>query len=249
MASRVGASNLTEKTEAPAENTRYLNFPFEKRRVFDENYLQQVIIELRFPTLLKLKEEEPSEIQQQIRNRFPLYSPGQRMQVTPLGSTQPEPVYEFANRAGDPRVQLSASNLVLTSTRYESFDKFITEIEFLIQKCLPYMQTDFFTRIGLRYINSIGGIPNTATGYSQWINTALLSALNDGAIGTVNNMKSEIAGPLKDGGNYNFKYGLSPAEPNRTFVLDYDYGRENVEAEETVEILRSFHKVHFEFFR
>lgn len=79
---------MTEKTEAPAENTRYLNFPFEKRRVFDENYLQQVIIELRFPTLLKLKEEEPSELQQQIRHRFPLYSPGQRMQVTPLVTTQ-----------------------------------------------------------------------------------------------------------------------------------------------------------------
>ena len=61
-------------------------------------------------------------------------------------------------------------------------------------------------------------------------------------------MKSEISGHLKGGGYYNFKYGLSPEQPNRTFVLDYDYGKEDVDVDDTLEVLKSFHNVHFNFF-
>lgn len=227
---------------------RYLSFPEVERKVFEQNYLDRAIIELRFPTLLRLKEKEPAEIQESIREQFPQYNTSQRMQMTPLGSTEPEPAYQFADRKGDPVVDLTASNLILVSHQYESFDVFIGKIEFLIERCLPLIKTDFFTRIGLRYINNIAGIPNSHDGFSQWINPALLSAIGGTEIGTVSNMKTEITGNLEAGGTYNFKYGLSPPQPNRTFVLDYDYGKADVDVLSTIEILNGFHDLHFSFF-
>lgn len=239
---------MSEQANESEESIRYPKFPKVKRKVFSRNYLDQAIIELRFPTLLRLKEKEPAEIQDSIREQFPQYTANQRMQMTPLGSTEPEPIYRFADRKGDPHIELSSSNLVLITKRYQSFEVLEKKIKYLIERCLPFIKTDFFTRIGLRYVNNIAGIPNSFEGFNQWINPALLSAISGGEIGTVGDMKSEITGRLEKGGTYNFKYGLSPAQPNRSFVLDYDYGKLDVDVASTLETLSSFHDLHFSFF-
>ena len=54
---------MPEQTEKREDTVRYFNFPKVERKVFERNFLDQVIIELRFPTLLRMKEKEPSEIQ------------------------------------------------------------------------------------------------------------------------------------------------------------------------------------------
>jgi uncharacterized protein (TIGR04255 family) len=239
---------LSEQSDESEKSISYSKFPKVERKVFSHNYLDQVIIELRFPTLLSLKEREPKDIQNSIREQFPLYSPTQRMQVTPLGSTEPEPIYQFADRKGDPYIELSSSNIVLIAKHYQSFQVFEEKIEFLIERCLPFIKTDFFTRIGLRYVNNIAGIPNSLEGFNQWINPKLLSSIGGEEMGSVGDMKCEITGLLEKGGTYKFKYGLSPAQPNRSFVLDYDYGKLDVDVDSSLETLNSFHDVHFDFF-
>lgn len=235
---------------AQDSDIRYLNFPEVERHVFPNNFLDLVVIELRFPTLLRLKKAEPLEIQEAIFGEFPIYQSSQTMQMTPLGTTEPEPSYEFTSRKRNYKVQLSASNLVLETRDYTSFEDFLAKVEYLIGACIPLIKTDFFTRIGLRYINKIGGLPNVRNETLKWVHPSLLGPVATNEIGTVGSMKGEIAGKIESGANYNFKYGLAPLDSgsDRTFILDYDYSRQDVEVDEVVGYLNEFHNLHLPFF-
>ena len=48
-------------------------FPDAKRTIYKNNVLEQVICQLRFPTILKIDTEVPSRFQEVIRHRFPIY--------------------------------------------------------------------------------------------------------------------------------------------------------------------------------
>lgn len=230
--------------------TTTFHFPEVKRRVFKQNFLDTAVIELRYPTYLRLNEKEPIEISESIRGRFPIYEQNSEMQLTPLGTTEPRRVYRFATRQQDPFVEISASKLVLITRKYRSFEDFSSHIEYLIENVISHLDTTFFTRIGLRYINKVSGMQQGGTDILDWINKKLITLVADGDMGVVSNMKNELTGQF-DGGSYTFRYGLSPLSPSskeRSFLLDWDYYRENIEVQDCVECLKAFHNVHFPFF-
>ncbi len=225
------------------------DFPRVERKVFKQNFLDTVAIELRYPTYLRLKEKEPLEISESIRNRFPLYEHSKEMQMTPLGTTDPEPVYQFYTKGKDPTLSISASNLVLVTKKYQSFENFSSHIDFLIKEAIPHVDTTFFTRVGLRYINNISNIQQDGSDIREWINSKLISVLVSGEIGTIDNMKHELSGQLSDGAGYTFRYGLSPlSNERRKFILDWDYYKGDVEVTDCMDLLKTFHDVHFQFF-
>ena len=225
------------------------NFPVVERRVFDRNFLDTVVIELRYPTYLRLKEKEPLDISESIRERFPIYEPRKDIQITPLGTTDPQSIHTFTTRKKDPVVSISTSNLALTTKKYKSFEDFSSYIAFLIERVIPHVDTTFFTRVGLRYINNVSGIQQSGEDILEWINSDLVKPVAGGEIGTIGNMKNELSGPLKGEGGYTFRYGLSPpSQKTRTFVLDWDYYKEDVEVTDCMDLLKAFHHVHFPFF-
>ena len=225
------------------------NLPEIERKIFRCNFLDTVVIELRYPTYLRLKEKEPIEISEAIRERFPIYDPGREMQMTPLGSTDPQPVYNFTTRARDPILNISTSHLALETKKYKSFENFSSYVEYLIERVIPCLDTTFFTRVGLRYINSISGMRNSGGDILEWINHDLVRPAGGGEIGVISNMRNELAGPLPDVGDYTFRYGLSPPSTEaRKFVLDWDYYREDVEVTDCMGLLKTFHDFHFPFF-
>ena len=229
---------------------RTFNFPEVERKVFKKNFLETVVIELRYPTYLRLNEGEPLQISEMIRDEFPIYEHSSEMQVTPLGTTKPQPVYKFTTRQEDPVLEISASKLVLVTQRYRSFDVLSSHIDYLIENVVPHLDTTFFTRIGLRYMNRVAGIQQGGIDILDWINNSLIAPVAGGEIGTINNMKSEITGQF-DEGDYTFRFGLSPLSNQsneHSFLLDWDYYREDVEVQECMLNLKAFHDVHFPFF-
>ena len=172
------------------------NFPAAERKVFERNFLDTVVIELRYPTYLRLKEKEPLDISEAIRERFPRYVLEKKMQMTPLGTTDPLPVYTFATKAKDPVMSISISNLALTTKKYKSFENFSSHVAFLIERAIPHVDTTFFTRVGLRYVNKVAGIQKTGEDILEWINHDLVSPVAGREIGTINNMKNELTGQL-----------------------------------------------------
>ena len=101
----------TKKAATQTKEITYFRFPPVDRKVFDQNYLDTVIIELRYPTYLRLREKEPLEISEAIRSKFPIYDLGRKMDMTPLGTTDSQPIYTFTPRQKDPVFELSASNI------------------------------------------------------------------------------------------------------------------------------------------
>lgn len=226
-----------------------LNFPEAKRKVFSHNYLESVVIDLRYPTYLQLKEKEPLDISKSIRKRFPIYEQSTRMQMTPLGTTDPQPVYRFITREKDPILDILPSTLVLSTKKYKSFDDFSSHIEFVIEKAIPHLDTTFFTRVGLRFINKVIGIQPEGDDLLEWINNDLIKPIGGGNLGTISDMKNELSGPLLEGGGYTFRYGISPSRDDQlNFMLDWDYYREDVGVKDCMELLNSFHDIHFPFF-
>ena len=237
------------KVDKKNNETTYCHFPAVERMVFDSNYLETVLTELRYPTYLRLKEKEPVEISEAIRKQFPIYDSSRQMQMTPLGTTDPQPVYIFTTRRRDPVLELSASKIVLITKKYTSFESFSEYIDFLIKQCMPHLDATFFTRVGLRYINSVPGIHKTGKDLLEWINNDLVRPVGIREIGPVSDMKSSLSGPLAGGSNYTFRYGFSPmSQEARKFMLDWDYYSEDVEADNCMDLLKAFHKVHFPFF-
>ena len=231
------------------KNLASFSFPSVERSVFERNYLHTVVIELRFPTFLRLKEKEPIEISESIRQRFPIYEPAKEIEVTALGTTDPQPMYKFTTRSRDPVLSISTSKLALVTKNYKSFDDFISHVDYLINSAIPYVETTFFTRIGLRYINNVSGFKEGGLDVVDWINEDLIRPVGRRALGAIHVLENKLAGSLENGGGYTFRYGLSPpTEENRKFVLDWDYFREDVEVCDCIQLLKTFHNLHFPFF-
>ena len=225
------------------------NFPEVERKVFKENFLDTVSVDLRYPTYLRLKYKDPVDISESIRTKFPRYELNKEFEVPPIGTTEPEPVYRFATVQRDPVLSITTSKLVLTTKRYKSFEEFSSYIRFLINEAIPHVDTTFFTRVGFRYVNKISNFQSNRGDILDWINDALVMPISGNEIGSVSNMKSEMTGPLLQGASYTFRYGLiQPQNQPLQFVLDWDYYKEDVEVTACMDLLEYFHELHFQFF-
>lgn len=225
------------------------DFPIVEHKVFKRNFLDTVSVDLRYPTYLRLKYNDPVDISDSIRKLFPRYEHSKEMEMTPLGTTDPEPLYKFATVQKDPILSISTSKLVLTTKKYTSFKDFSSYIKYLIEQAIPHVDTTFFTRIGLRYVNKISGIQPSGENILDWINNSLVMPITRTELGTISDMKSELTGPVLEGASYTFRYGLSPPSYQpRQFILDWDYYKEDVEVTECMDILEKFHDLHFQFF-
>ncbi len=232
----------------PVNSNQYFQFPEVPREVFDKNYLDQVIVEIRYPTYLHLKETAIPEISDKLRKDFPRYEAGETRQVTPAGVTEPEAVFSFSNRQNNFKIEVTSSRVVLSTHDYQSFENFLNNFKYVLDNCIPSLKAPFFTRIGLRFINNIKDISADGNDLADWINSDLVRPIGT-EIGSVFTMKNEITGPLECGGRYGFRYGLAPPEvKSRHFILDYDYFNEDVEADACIDLLDDYHKLHFPFF-
>lgn len=145
-------------------------FPEAKRTIYKNNVLEQVICQLRFPTILKIDTEVPSAFQEIIRHRFPVFKqtnegvdPG-----FPDGIAQliPQEFIESFAMRGNLRFQFLSSDrkwtvsltrefVALSTTDYTSWEEFCENMDLIIRGLLEVYAPAFITRVGLRYQNVI----------------------------------------------------------------------------------------------
>ena len=143
-------------------------FPETERVIYAVNPLEQVICQLRFPTILKIEAETPAGFQERIREQFPQYQeksefaailPPELVQILSqevIQSLKPsQKVYEFATNDGSLTVRLSSGFVSLTSSRYERWEGFYGGLQIALYALKEVYAPDHFTRIGLRYRNLI----------------------------------------------------------------------------------------------
>jgi len=231
--------------DAPAPPAKPLNVPRADAARFSKNLIRLAVCELRFPTLFELEAERPLEFNKAVRKEYPLHDLVKNVNVNP-GSLAQSNAHSFRSKKGGWTVTLRAAALSLETSSYDSFAQFEKRLGFVLKAAEGTIDSDFFTRVGLRYINAVPFAPSEV---KQWVNPALVSPLGEGTFGDVEEHWQRVRGPTTVGG-YCFQHGLGtdPQAGRREYILDFDFYREDVTIPETLSIVRQLHDQEYAMF-
>jgi len=229
-----------------ASSPTTLNLPDVPLVEFERNFIKAAVCELRFPTLLEFETKPPVQLQRELRRDYPHYEPEQSVSVG-AGAVGREIRYLFKSRKKDWTVSFRASAIALETTSYTNFEEFSERLKDLLVKSQRLLDSDFFTRVGLRYVDEI---PIEDGDLSGWIGDALVAPLIQGVYGTVEHFLQEVRG-FTDVGRYTFKHGIrDSARPEpQVYYLDFDFYEENVPFELAHSLVTQFNHQSFRFFR
>jgi uncharacterized protein (TIGR04255 family) len=145
-------------------------FPEVQRVIYNKNPLEKVICQLRFPPILKIDAEIPSQFQDKIRNNFPNFqektelkveiSPGMEGKIPydllkHLAQTHGNKNYEFSSEDGIWKINLTRNFLSLTTSKYERWEEFKDKLTYPLRALTDIYSPAYFLRIGLRYVDVI----------------------------------------------------------------------------------------------
>lgn len=243
-------------------------FPESDRIIFANNPLQQVICQLQFPEILKIASELPSNFQDRIRPQYPYYEEEKvhlpegisRVvveQLSNIGSLKiPEgPNHKFTSEDKKKHVNLTQSFIALTHNGYKSWENFSEEMNLVAKALDEEYKPNFYTRIGLRYIDIIerekiglGGIA-----WSELLNSALIGLLGDTTLQTaLSRMNSEAEFDISTEGisKVRLRHGLIYRNNQEQYLIDTDcYTEERSEFDAIPSILDSFNRTAGNLFR
>lgn len=229
-----------------AESPTPLHLPAVEEVEFERNFIKTAVCELRFPTLLEFEAKPPVQLQKALRKEYPHYEPAEAVSVGPAGVGR-ETRYLFKSRKKDWTVAFKASAIALETARYTNFAEFSQRLETLFAKSRVLLDTDFFTRVGLRYINQI---PIEDEKLIGWVRDDLVSPLTQGVYGTVARLFQEVRG-FTDIGRYTFRHGMEGLgeEKSKVYSVDFDFYEENVPFDSMLSIVSQFNQQNYRFFR
>lgn len=140
-------------------------FSDHERCIYPRHSLQEVICQLRFPTILTIGTREPADFQEAIRAEFPRYLVKQDIpapKIAGVGTEHPTvenlpPIvnYHFISSDGAWKLNLAPSFIALSTLRYTSWEDFARKLDQPLGHFIRLYQPAFFERIGLRYLNII----------------------------------------------------------------------------------------------
>lgn len=121
--------------------------------------LREVIFQVRFPKIIKLMEEAPASFQEQIINKYPIYSLEKNETVVEFNGQPKQQLNEnnhsFISASGKTKINLTSSFIAVSTLEYDRWEAFKLEIEDIIAKFYSCYTIPGIQRIGLRYKNII----------------------------------------------------------------------------------------------
>lgn len=149
-----------------------LRIPKPQPTKHSRNFLTRVVCELRYPAVVALSQvRPPDKLVGALRKRFPVL---QTVTETVLGAGA-APVSTYFHVMKTRREEWSAAfrlgAMALETSEYQSFEAFMEHLRAVVKAAAVVIDTDTFTRVGLRYINRIEPTGRTLDG---WVNPALL---------------------------------------------------------------------------
>lgn len=174
-------------------------FPSNERVSYRNNPLNQVVCQLRFPSILKIEATLPADFQESIRGAFPIF---QERQVQPLPQLPAEledaipsdlkrflprgsSGYEFISDDREWQVTLTRDFLALRTSSYSRWEEFTNRLSGPLNSLKEIYTPAFFTRIGLQYQNLIRRqeINKSEVEWSELIQPHLAGILSDRDVG------------------------------------------------------------------
>lgn len=214
-------------------------FPVSARVLYGRNPLNEVICQVRFPTILKIEAEPPSQFQEKIRHRFPGFEQGAK---NPLeGKLPPEILkimgpslgansYGFENENHDVKITLSSKAMAVATSSYVTWEQFKADVTLALSALADVYEPSFYSRIGLRYQNllkrsTIGPDAN----WADLIREELAGELTipEWAV-SVKGVHKTIQCQINEGDSFTLQHGLADAEGTEetVYLMDFDYFNE-----------------------
>ena len=142
-------------------------FPETERVVYSKNPLRVVICQLRFPTILRIGNEEPAAFQEKVRRQFPLYQeaddeaeqqlPEELAKIIPpeLLGLRHHARFQFMTQDSGWIISLTREFVALETSQYTCWEEFRDYVELLLNVLIEIYEPAYLSRIGLRYQNLI----------------------------------------------------------------------------------------------
>jgi uncharacterized protein (TIGR04255 family) len=234
--------------------TRDEFFPDSPRVLYDKAPLKTVICQLRFPAVLKIESEVPSNFQQRIRHILPLTERNE-------GPAFPLPIpknvnevlvgaigYTFLTEDRRTSIQLGSSALTYQTTVYKLWENLLETLMPAIRALKDIYEPAFYSRIGLRYVDSVDraalGMQNTP--WSELLNQVILGELAEHFFeANVEALQKSIRVRNSDKqGGFLLQHGMTRPEPDAptVYVVDFDfYVDQRTETKDAPSVLIDLH--------
>ncbi len=241
-------------------------FPESERIVFEENTLDEVICQLRFPPILEIASELPAGFQNLIRAEYPLYRsedpfagvPAQLSQVIaelPIPRPQQAITHHFDTADEARTVSLAPEFVALTQRDYTEWAVFVGELERAESALAETYQPAFYSRIGLRYRDVVKkvnlGLEDTP--WRELLNPAFTGLLAAEPIhDELQFIRGECIVACTPGPESYVKinHGFIGPEDDQTYVIDMDFfTTERSESDRVRDILNDFNRQAGNLFR
>lgn len=235
---------------SPVPEITQLRLPSVELKTFPTNFLRTVVCEVRFPALISIEQRQVKSVMEAVRKRFPIYVSARAVEIGgSAADSEGEPIHQFKSRSGTNMLSLKHSSFALETTKYVSFDAFVADLHTVVKACEKLIDSDFYTRVGLRYINLIPIDASKSARLDDWINADLVKPLQAGVYGRVDKFMQEIRGTAARRGKYTFRHGFPEQEsPTATYAVDFDFYDEGVEANDLMPLLDGFRTEAYDFF-
>lgn len=223
---------------------------------YKKNFITNVICRVDFPEILKLKTEEPKEFQDEIRKEFPRFE--KDFHPEEIKGTKIEKYFytwKFFDKEKDKSLNLSCKHLVLEFFKYDNFEEFKKLWERIFSLTREIYKIDFFTRLGVRFINKIELRRGNALDWNGYISGKLISNhkhftdWNQNIVRAMHQLAFN-----RDEIKIIINYGIFNEDyPNhltkKQFVLDYDcYTDFEIDSSKVKEKISEHHKIIYDLF-
>ena len=234
-------------------------FSKEPRCIYRRNPLAEVICQIRFPEILKIAQETPTDFQEAIRANFPQYARRQekpRIQLAPGQPQAPlgEPVvnHHFSSADGVWRVNLTSKFISLSCSRYTRWEEFARRLDAPLVALIRTYHPAYFERVGLRYVNffSRKELELESAPYREMFAPWCLGPLSDPQVPEEGLSRSSVDCDVALRHNCRAKIHAGPGmvrrngrqDPESKFVLDLDlYMQGNIPIKTCVGTLQTLH--------
>jgi len=244
--------------------------PVVDRVIYEENPLDNVVCQARFPSILKIDTEVPSAFQQKLLPQYINLTEGQELLLdVQMGSkpgiagdemkqasTPATKNYEFATDDNRWKINLTRNFFSLSTANYVRWEEFRERFEAALQAFVNVYNPVVFTRIGLRYVDLIvrSKLDLNDANWDELIAQPLLGVLaSDDIREAVKQFQSTFLIELgEDDGVARVSAGTvkSAHSGEICFVIDSDYyDLKKRKADELLTRLDYFHSKAFALFR
>ncbi|MEB3884640.1 TIGR04255 family protein [Lyngbya sp. CCY1209] len=222
-----------------------MKLPNYERVIYKRNPLVEVVCQIRFPTILKISNQEPAEFQDKVRFQYPLYEvkksvsiPGSQNEIFQLAQKMglslnfQDVTYCLRSEDLKWQVLLNKDFIALATTQYERYESFKARLKEILEIFDQIYEPSFYSRIDLKYqdliIRSNLDLDQQTT-WADLIPEHIASELHTPEIAEslkllIKNLEIDF-----EGGKLQFKHGLvmaqDPDQGKREpgYLLDADF--------------------------